>query len=101
MDEQMAGTTWQGVRCSRGVRQLLDATYEKATEEMLAKFGIEGKALSVVVEEQQRRNLERQRAMYLCHVDEIEQALGYGNEPGRPRTSEIRQYWKDSGRPRL
>lgn len=96
MDERTAGTTWQGQPCSRGMRNLLDATLEAASLELLNKFGVRADSLSTVVETQLRANMERRRNMLLCDVDELEQALGI-----EPRTSAIRQYWKDSGRPRL
>lgn len=41
-------------------------------------------------------NMERQRAMLLSWVDELERTLGR-----EPRTSQIRQFWRDRGEPRL
>jgi hypothetical protein len=95
------GTSWQGIACSPGNRRLFEATFEAATRSLLDKFGVKPTSISNVLEEQNRANLERQRAMLLCHVDEIEQALGYDNDPNKARTSQIRTYWKDSGRPQL
>lgn len=95
------GTTWQGVACSPGNRRLMEATFEAATHALLNKFGVQATNMSEVLEQQSMANLERQRAMLLCHVDEIEQALGYDEDPNRARTSQIRTYWKDSGRPKL
>jgi len=92
-----AGTTWQGIECAPGIRRLLEVT----SDEMLAKLAVKKASLSSVVEQQQRSNLERQRAMLLCHVDEIEQELGYDDDPDKARTSQIRSFWKDSGRPKL
>jgi len=44
---------------------------------------------------------QRRRAMLLNWVDEAERHLGYG-QPGKPpRTSQIRQYWRDNGEPDL
>jgi len=96
-----AGTTWQGHPCSKGRRQLLEATLDATVSQVLAKFDVDPASVSDVVTQQQRRNLQRQRAMLLCHVDEIEQQLGFDESPDKPRTSEIRQFWKDSGRPPL
>lgn len=95
------GTSWQGIACSPGNRRLLEATFQAATQSLFDKFGVKATSISSVIEEQNRANLERQRAMLLCHVDEIEQALGYDEDPNRARTSQIRTYWKDSGRPQL
>ena len=92
-----AGTTWQGIECAPGIRRLLEVT----SEEVLHKLSVKKTSLSAVVEQQQRANLERQRAMYLCHVDEIERALGYDEDRSKPRTAQIRDFWKDSGRPSL
>lgn len=41
-------------------------------------------------------NLMRQRAMLLSWTDEIERLLEI-----RPRTSQIRRFWRDSGEPDL
>jgi len=41
-------------------------------------------------------NSTRQRAMLLSWVDELERLLGV-----RPRTSQIRQFWRDNGEPEL
>lgn len=41
-------------------------------------------------------NMERQRAMLLSWVDELERTLGR-----EPRTSQIRQFWRDRGEPGL
>lgn len=43
-----------------------------------------------------KANSTRQRAMLLSWVDELERLLGI-----TPRTSQIRQFWRDSGEPEL
>ena len=43
---------------------------------------------------------ERMRAMLLCWVDDLERELGYGSGGDHPpRTSEIRQIWREMGQP--
>jgi hypothetical protein len=51
--------------------------------------------------EQERAALaNRRRAMMLCWVDEEERAAGYGDGNGTPpRTSQIRQIWRELGQP--
>ena len=43
--------------------------------------------------------MERRRAIWLCFVDEDEQALGYGRPGKHPRTAQIRRHWKELGMP--
>lgn len=92
MDEAN-GTTWHGMDCPEWARPILEANREHIVDVLRAK----GRVLT----RRQRDNLRRQRAMLLCHVDEIEQELGYGEVDGKERTSKIREFWKNSGRPPL
>lgn len=43
-----------------------------------------------------RANMERQRAMLLSWADELERVLGK-----KPRTSQIREFWRNHGSPLL
>ena len=42
------------------------------------------------------RNLERQREMLLSWVDELERLLDK-----EPRTAQLRQFWRNEGKPKL
>ena len=49
----------------------------------------------------QAKIAERRRAIWLCFVDEDETALGYGQPDAMPRTAQIRQYWREQGKPEV
>jgi len=44
---------------------------------------------------------QRRRAMLLSWVDEAERECGYGDPGMPPRTSQIRQFWRECGEPEL
>lgn len=46
-------------------------------------------------------NSERKRAMILSWVDELEREQGYGDPGQKPRTAQIRQWWKAQGEPEI
>lgn len=61
---------------------------------------IVGDRLTLSQERDQRaKQGERMRAMLLCWVDDLERELGYGTDERPPRTSEIRQIWREMGQP--
>lgn len=91
------GTTWMGQPVPCWARPILDSQ----REHIMNVIEIKAAARADVIDDQRRKNLERERSMLLCHVDEIEQSLGYGQGGEQPRTSQIRSFWKRSGRPPL
>lgn len=97
MTNETSGTTWQGIACAPGIRKLLEVT----AEEMASRLALNQGQLAEVIQKRTLDALNTERNMLLCRVDEIERMLGYDDDAQQPRTSEIRSYWKDSGRPRL
>ena len=63
--------------------------------------GLSAKEMVEMLLDIEQKNWEKRRAMMLSWVDELERLLEYGNTDHPPRTSQIRQYWRDSGEPSL